>query len=227
MSDFLSKPCTAFEGPRCIASGALVDVALAAKAAVQRNPAASVLTFDDTTGAVVDLDLRGSTAEIVSRLAEQSKVRPQRRSEPASEATARGRGRPKLGVVAREVSLLPRHWEWLAAQSGGASATLRRLVDEARRGDGGQSRARAAREAAYRFMSALAGDFVGFEEATRALFADDHKRFAEHTTTWPTDIRSHAEKLAWTMAIPRHCQGEAAGGPSPIQPPSPVNATIP
>ena len=118
MSDFLSKPCTAFEGPRCIASGALVDVALAAKAAVQRNPAAPVLTFDDATGAVVDLDLRGTTAEIVSRLAEQSKVRPQRRSEPATDATdanARGRGRPKLGVVAREVSLLPRHWEWLAS----------------------------------------------------------------------------------------------------------------
>jgi hypothetical protein len=200
MSDFLSKPCTAFEGPRCIASGTLVDVALAAKAAVQRNPAAPVLTFDDATGAVVDLDLRGTTAEIVSRLAEQSKVRPQRRSEPATDANARGRGRPKLGVVAREVSLLPRHWEWLAAQSGGASATLRRLVEEAQRGDGGQSRARAAREAAYRFMSALAGDFAGFEEATRALFADDHTRFAEHTTTWPADIRSHAEKLAWREA---------------------------
>ena len=202
MSDFLSKPCTAFEGPRCIASGALVDVALAAKAAVERNPATPILIFDDATGAVVDLDLRGTTAEIVSRLAERSRVadravRSPRRSEPASEANARGRGRPKLGVVAREVSLLPRHWEWLAAQSGGASATLRRLVDEARRGDGGQSRARAAREAAYRFMSALAGDFAGFEEAARALFADDRNRFTEHTTTWPTDIRSHAEKLAW------------------------------
>ena len=197
MPDFLSKPCTAFEGPNCIAHGALVDVALAARTVVERHPAAVVLTFDDATGAVVDLDLRGTTAEIVSRLAEQSKVRPQRRSEPATDANVRGRGRPKLGVVAREVSLLPRHWEWLAAQSGGASATLRRLVEEDQRGDGGQSRARAAREAAYRFMSALAGDFVGFEEATRALFADDHTRFAEHTTTWPADIRSHAEKLAW------------------------------
>src|ERR1700730_17789538 len=149
--DFLSQPCAAFEGPRCIASGALVDVALAAKAAVERDSAAPILMFDDVTGAVVDLDLRGTTAEIVSRLAERSRVADRaarstrRRSEPASEANARGRRRPKLGVVAREVSLLPRHWEWLAAQSGGASATLRRLVDEARRGDGGAARARARR----------------------------------------------------------------------------------
>jgi hypothetical protein len=209
--DFLSKPCTAFEGPNCIASGALVDVALAAKAAVERDPAASVLTFDDATGAVVDLDLRGTTAEIVLRLTERSKVvdraaRPQRRSEPGNETNSGVRGRPKLGVVAREVSLLPRHWEWLAAQSGGASAALRRLVEEARRGDGGQSGARAARDAAYRFMSALAGDFTGFEEATRALFADDHCRFMEHTTTWPPDIRSYAEKLAWSETAKREAR---------------------
>src|ERR1700730_16324851 len=98
--NFLSKPCTAFEGPSCIASGALVDVALAVKAAVERNPAASVLTFDDATGAVIDLDLRGTTAEIVSRLVERSKVadrsvRSERRSEPVNETNARGRGRPK------------------------------------------------------------------------------------------------------------------------------------
>jgi hypothetical protein len=206
VADLLSKPCTAFEGPNRIAQGALVDVALAAKAIIDHNPAAAVLTFDDVTGGIVDLDLRGTTAEIVSRLTERSKVlyrgdRSERRSEPGNETSpsmrGRGRGRPKLGVIGRDVSLLPRHWEWLSAQSGGASAALRLLVDEARRGDGGQSRAPAAREAAYRFMSALAGDFTGFEEATRALFADDHSRFTEHTATWPPDIRSYAEKLAW------------------------------
>jgi hypothetical protein len=204
VADFLSKPCTAFEGPNRIACGALVDVALAAKAIIEHNPEAAVLTFDDVTGGVVDLDLRGTTAEIVSRLTERSKVlyrvdRSERGSEPGNETSprVRGRGRPKLGVIGRDVSLLPRHWEWLSAQSGGASAALRRLVDEARRGDGGQRWARAAREAAYRFISALAGDFTGFEEATRALFADDHSRFTEHTATWPPDIRSYAEKLAW------------------------------
>jgi hypothetical protein len=94
------------------------------------------------------------------------------------------------------VTLLPRHWEWLAAQRGGASAALRRLIDAARHDDDGGDASRAAREAAYRFMSAMAGDFPGFEEASRALFADDRDRFAAHTATWPADIRDHAGKLA-------------------------------
>jgi hypothetical protein len=200
MPEFLSKPCTVFQGTSRIASGPLVDVALAVKAAMEASPAASFLTFDDATGAVVDLDLRGVTADIVARLAERAKAaeRPSRtpRRTAANEAEpGRGRGRPRLGVVAREVTLLPRHWEWLAQQPGGASQALRRLVDEARRGDGGRSQRRAAQAAAYAFMSAMAGDLAGFEEATRALFAGDRDRFTQHTLTWPPDIRSHAETL--------------------------------
>ncbi|RDJ27217.1 DUF2239 family protein [Bosea caraganae] len=200
----LSKPCTAFQDARRIAAGPLIDVALAVKAAMDAAPTASFLAFDDATGAVVDFDLRGTTAEIVARLAQRAEAarranQSARRSE--GDGARQGRGRPKLGVVAREVTLLPRHWDWLASQPGGASQVLRRLVDEARRGDGGRSEARAAKEAAYAFMSAMAGNFEGFEEAVRALFADDRTGLVEHARTWPPDIRSHAEALM-TRAAP-------------------------
>lgn len=138
------------------------------------------LIFDDATGKPVDVDLRGSPEEVRARL------------EPA----ARGPGRPKLGVTAREVTLLPRHWDWLAAQPGGASVTLRRLVEEARRGGGGKERRRQAQDAAYRFMSAMAGDAPGYEEATRALYAGDGARFEAQTQAWPADVRDHARRLA-------------------------------
>jgi uncharacterized protein len=200
--DPLSRPCAAFDGFRIIASGALIDAALAAKAALAKNPAATILVFDDATGVVIDLDLRGATAGIVARLAAPAA----RAAQPASprqlasgdeSAPPRGPGRPSLGVVAREVTLLPRHWEWLAAQRGGASNALRRLVEEARLADGNRGRLRAAQEAAYRFMSAMAGDLPGFEEAARALFAADPERFAQHVAAWPADVRAYAQKLAW------------------------------
>ena len=121
-----------------------------------------------------------------------------RRRKPASEP--RGRGRPKLGVVAREVTLLPRHWEWLNAQPGGASVALRKLVEAARRTNGDADRLRAARDAAYHFMSAMAGNLTNFEEASRALFADDRRRFTSLIAAWPPDIRDHVAKLAYADA---------------------------
>jgi hypothetical protein len=183
MTDTADRPCTAFDGEALLARGPLAQVALAVRARLAKRPDASVLTFEDATGRVVDLDLRGSEAEIVARL---------------GGAEPRGRGRPKLGVVAREVTLLPRHWDWLSAQPGGASQALRRLVDEARRGDGGQTQARIARETAYRFMSALAGNLPGFEEASRALFAGDEAGFRAQAAGWPSDIRTYAQELAWS-----------------------------
>lgn len=199
MSDYLSKPCTAFSGTKQFASGSLVDVALAIKAAEREGREASVLVFDDASGSVVDLDLRGTTADIVVRLGERGKREtPAARPPTASDTDAepRGRGRPKLGVVSREVTLLPRHWEWLSAQPGGASQALRRLVDEARRSDGGQTQAKAAREAAYRFLNALAGDLPGYEDAVRSLFAGEAQDFADRMKAWPSDVRRHALKLA-------------------------------
>jgi len=195
MSDLSSTPCTAFDGPCLLARGALADVALAVKATLAKSPTASVLTFEDASGRVIDLDLRGTDAEVVARLAGHHR-------DGDDTAPARGRGRPKLGVVAREVTLLPRHWEWLAAQPGGASQALRRLVDQARRADGGRTRLRAAQEAAYRFMSAMAGELPGFEEASRALFAADRDRFARDSAAWPDDVRAYACELAWPTAGP-------------------------
>ena len=196
-SDYLSTPCTAFAGTQRIASGPLIDVALLIKAA-EAETQSPVLTFDDASGAVIDLDLRGSTAEIVTRLAEHGELEAlaaRARGELAS-AKGRSRGRPKLGVVAREVTLLPRHWEWLARQPGSASQALRRLVDEACRTDGGQTDRKAAYERTYGFLSALASDLPGYEEAIRALFAGQDEHFAERMATWPPDIRDHALALA-------------------------------
>jgi hypothetical protein len=220
MNDPLSHPVTAFAGSTLLSSGPLVEVALAIKNANEKTPTQSmqaILAFDDHTGRVIDLDLRGSTAEIIERLMqrasdtppEQVSARPMAApsvtasapSDPATGAEARGRGRPKLGVVAREVTLLPRHWEWLATQSGGASVTLRRLVEEARRDGGGRQQRRNAQEAAYRFMSAIAGDLPAFEEACRALFADDSKQFQQQIAQWPADVGSYALRLAFGTAV--------------------------
>lgn len=191
----MTCPCTAFSGSSRIASGPLTDVALALKSA----NAPQVLVFDDRTGAVIDLDLRGNPAEIAARLKDRAAPEPAAMPQTeASEPQAKPsrRGRPKLGVVAREVTLLPRHWDWLAEQPGGASAALRRLVDAARREDQGETEARAAREASYRFMAAMGGDLPGFEEAARALFASDAEGFARQIAPWPGDLRAYALKLA-------------------------------
>jgi uncharacterized protein len=182
---------TAFEGPRRLVSGPLHEVALAVKRAEQRD-AERVAIFSDATGRAIDLDLRGSDHEIVTRLPASPAALEPAPSEP------RGRGRPKLGVVAREVTLLPRHWEWLTTQPGGASVSLRKLVEAARRANGDKNRSRAARDAAYHFMSAMAGDLPGFEEASRALFADERQRFAALIAAWPNDIRDHIVRLAFS-----------------------------
>ena len=182
---------TAFAGTRLIARGALAEVALA----VKRASADGALTFADDSGSVVDLDLRGGDAEVAARYAAPET--------PGGETPpGRGRGRPRLGVVAREVTLLPRHWQWLGAQRGGASQALRRLIDEARRSEGGRGAVRLAQERAYRFLSALAGDLPGFEDATRALFAGDLDAFAARMADWPEDVREHALRLAAPVEEP-------------------------
>lgn len=189
--------CTAFEGVRRIASGTRGDVALAVKAVVERDGGAAVLIFDDLTSRPIELDLRGSANDVLARLAEQQGGDTYQ-AEPASDeaGAARGRGRPKLGVVAREVTLLPRHWEWLNGQPGGASVALRKLVDGARAASEGKDRVRQAQEAVYRFMTAIAGDFAGYEDATRALYAGDAGRFEAMTDAWPDDVRDYARGLA-------------------------------
>ncbi len=159
-------PVTAFRGPERIDTGPLRDIAR------RHAAAAGVLVFDDRTGQVIDPDPRGYP-----------------------DPPRRGPGRPKLGVIPREVTLLQRHWDWLARQKGGASAALRRLVDEARRADAGETDARAAQEAVYRFLQALGGDFPGYEDAMRALFSGKADQFDAAMTGWPADMRNYAMAL--------------------------------
>jgi uncharacterized protein len=184
----------AFDGDRAIASGDLREVARAAKERLDRRKDAAILIFDVETGAPIELDFRGGVTDVLARLPETAKT-PTAVDE-ATPPASRGPGRPKLGVVAREVTLLPRHWDWLAQQRGGASVALRRLVDEARRSHDDKDRIRHAQEAAYRFMFVIAGNRTNYEAAIRALFADEPARFAKLIAEWPADIRKHALKLA-------------------------------
>lgn len=185
---------TAFEGSNKIASGELRHVAAAVKAASDRGTAHPILIFDDTTSHQLEVDLRGSVSDVVARLA------PDIEAAAAAESTEpeqpRGPGRPKLGVVPREITLLPRHWEWLGKQPGGASVAIRKLVDEAKKTNEAKDRARSAQEFAYRFMSTMAGNQPGFEEAARAFFANNAERFEQLVQTWPNDVRDHALVLA-------------------------------
>src|SRR5882724_8795732 len=189
---------TAFIGDQWLVSGPLAEVALAVLKASKSPTTEPIVIFDDANGRPIDLDLRGTEGDIVARLP-QSASNPETAADDPPEP--RGRGRPKLGVVAREVTLLPRHWEWLGAQPGGASVALRKLVEVARRASGDRDRGRAARDAAYHFMSVMAGNLPGFEEASRALFADERRRFAELISGWPGDIRDHVVKLAFSDRI--------------------------
>ncbi len=189
MLDSISLRYTAFEENKILATGRLDEVALRVRRQVQSNPSARILIFSDATGKEMDFDLRGSEPEVLERL----KVFL---SPDEKEVGPPGPGRPKLGVVAREVSLLPRHWEWLATQSGGASAALRRLIEEARKDPSRRESVRQAQERTHKFMTAIAGDLTNYEEALRALYAKDKETFQSSIVSWPEDIRVHVKMLA-------------------------------
>jgi len=162
---------TAFFQDKIIASGEREQVTRTIEDGYPASDFAEIHIFDDATGARSDLDYWDAA-----------------RGQPEP----RGRGRPKLGVAAREVTLLPRHWEWLQKQKGGASAALRRLVDEAMKAP---ASAEARRDAAYRFLTATSGDRPGYEEAIRALYRGEEGRLREIVTDWPADIRSYLTRL--------------------------------
>jgi len=160
---------TAFLGDRKLATGPRATVQHLLE---ERYPGdlGSILVFDDATGKLADLDYWDAAT-----------------ADPTPSA-----GRPRLGVKAREVTLLPRHWDWLAGQPGGASAALRRLVETASRetGDG-----RKRRHAAYHFMNHMCGNLPGYEEALRALYRDDDAVFGGLIAQWPEDVRAHIRHL--------------------------------
>ncbi|AJC17195.1 DUF2239 family protein [Pandoraea sputorum] len=190
---------TVFRDKRRIASGSLADAAIAYQQAMLADPHASVLIFDNLTGDTRDVDTRGSAADIRARYPDAATESPASASSASEPDDApKGRGRPKLGVVAREVTLLPRHWDWLSEQRGGASVALRKLIDEARRANAEHDMQRRAQERSYSFMSTMAGDLAHFEEASRALFANDLDALAQRIVEWPEDVRTHLMRLTST-----------------------------
>ncbi|QSO52088.1 DUF2239 family protein [Alicyclobacillus curvatus] len=186
--------CTAFLGQRAVASGTLQQVVSQVKDTVADGELSQVLIFDNGTSKVIEVDFRGTQNDVLERLT-QGPVAHESVPEPDADVP-RHVGRPKLGVIAGEVTLLPRHWEWLKSQPGGASVTLRKLVDEARRQRERQSNVREAQETTYRFMTAMSGNFPHYEDALRALFAGDSRRFHECIQAWPPDINRHIKRLA-------------------------------
>lgn len=182
---------TAFAGYRRLCHGSLADVTRAALAAQAEPHTAPVLIFNDATGHQTDPDARPAAE------AAEAPDTPDTAPETDTPPTPKGRGRPKLGVIGREITLLPRHWDWLATQPGGASVVLRRLIDDARRAEAAAPPSpRQRQDATYRFLQAIAGDLPGYENALRALFAGDLPAFSARIEHWPHDLRQYAERLA-------------------------------
>lgn len=202
---------TAFVGNRCIKSGGLEEVVLETKKHADLGE--NVLVFEDRTGNPIDFDLRGTEQDALDRLPEHPHFVARSRA-TEDEPKRAGPGRPKLGVVSREVSLLPRHWEWLESQRGGISVALRSLVEEARKRNQSQLLARKAREAAGKFMWTMAGNFEHFEEASRAVYARDDARLLSLIREWPKDIRRHVQKLVGeAVKLEEQAAAEAASSP--------------
>jgi hypothetical protein len=191
MNQLVERQVIAFAGTRRVAAGPLRGVALRLKELMNKGEThLGALVFDAASSEPVELDLRGTVEDVLQRLAKAETT--QGNDAPAPRAP----GRPRLGVVAREVTLLPRHWAWLRAQPGGASVALRKLVEHARRSNHDRDQVRRAQEVCYRFMAGMAGDLPGFEEAARALFALDEQGYTALIASWPTDIRYHVSSLA-------------------------------
>jgi hypothetical protein len=189
-----SRSCTAFAGADLIAAGQPREVALVCRALLDADDDRIVIVFDDESAQPLEFDLRGGLEDVADRYVVD---RPE-----ATQESPRGPGRPKMGVVGKEVTLLPRHWEWLSEQPGGASVTLRKLVERARKESEAPDRVRRSQDVSFRFMSAICGNEPGYEEACRSLFACDCGAFEAITEAWPDDVRAYALRLAEDALAP-------------------------
>ncbi|WP_340608234.1 DUF2239 family protein [Xenorhabdus bharatensis] len=189
---------TAFFQNKRVAFGTLAE--LIEQLQSSSYPSGQFLIFNDLNGKQLDLDIRGTAGEIYQRtIACYPELTPLTIDSSIDLGNSiKGRGRPKLGVVSKEVTLLPRHWEWLSQQSGGASATLRRLVEKARKENRDEDDKRLRHERAYLFMSAIAGDLPEYESALRALFAGNETELKQCIKSWPEDLRHYIKKLAFS-----------------------------
>jgi uncharacterized protein len=209
----IERTYTAFAGDKLVFSGALPAMLMCVKERLDAGEERTVLVFEDETGTQLDFDFSGTPGEVLARIpshpwfatgeahAKLARLRVaqalHQMGHPGAPAPkdSPGPGRPRLGVVSREVSLLPRHWEWLEKEPGGISGALRRLVEEARKRAPDEQRQRLVREATSKFMWVMAGNLPGFEEASRALFAGDNERLRDLSSAWPEDIRQHLVHL--------------------------------
>ena len=187
MEPIFNRTCTAFIDSKKIASGDLKEVATRVKKHLQSHAHSNLLIFDDLTSQPIELDLRGTLEATLKRIEALT---------PSEEEKKTGPGRPKLGVISKEVTLLPQQWDWLASQPGGASVTLRKLIEDARKKNFAKDQIRQAQDAAYKFMTVMAGDLQDYEEALRAFYAKDHEKFKLMIKSWPKDVRDHTLKLA-------------------------------
>lgn len=188
----------AFAGHHQIESGTIEQVAAQAKQYIDDGDTERIAIYNDLTGVIIDLDFRGTVDDVVKRLSDH----PMLPREETAEETPRGRGRPKLGVVPREVTLLPRHWEWLGKQRGGSSAAIRRLVDaERKRGRKSEERKEVI-EAVHRFIWDIASNFDNFEEVSRALFAGETIKVTDLISGWPPDVQRQVSRMLSRIKTP-------------------------
>lgn len=195
MNASLISPITAFEDDKIFCTGPKIEVVLAMKNELSKSSNKRFLCFEDCSGQQIDFDLSGTKAEVIQRFSTHIIEAPAPISGEDEKGIDKKLGRPKLGVVPKEVTLLPRHWHWLSSQSGGASATLRRLVEQASKANSGEATRKKSQEATYRFLSAIAGNYSNYEEVLRAIFRDDEKLIKNLTIDWPKDIVKYAQKL--------------------------------
>lgn len=189
----LSPLWIVFEHHRRLAHGEPAGVIAAVQQRLAAEPEALPLVLDAVSSERIELDWRTPAAQLLAQL--PAPAAADESDEAAGSDAPRGPGRPKLGVTAREVTLLPRHWDWLARQPGGASVALRKLVQSAMREGGSAEAQRRATEAAYRFMSIVCGDLPQYEEVSRALFAGDLARVDALAAHWPADVAAHLRSL--------------------------------
>lgn len=194
MNTSITQQASAFIGTKILKTGPLIEVVLAMKEEVTKDKFAQIMCFIDETGAMVDFDLSGTNEQVIAKLLANNPQNAIEEKETENKSAPKS-GRPKLGVIAREVTLLPRHWEWLGAQRGGASATLRRLVEMAAKESISVETRKNAQNATYRFLQNIAGDFENYEEVLRAIFADEFEKMRKLMQNWPQDIQNYAQKL--------------------------------
>ncbi|MGH1469812.1 MAG: DUF2239 family protein [Cellvibrionaceae bacterium] len=190
------RPAIAFYQNQRIASGGLQFVANEVKQSL-KNEADNANILDSTTGETIEIDFRGSLEAVAKQFTAPSQGNNNLAADESKKTeTAPKRGRPRLGVVAREITLLPRHWDWLKAQQGGASVALRKLVEQARKENESKDNLKKAQDYLYRFLTTLTAHYPEYEEALRALFAGDAEEFEQQIASWPNDIILHIKKMA-------------------------------